>query len=101
MNLGKNFLRLSAFVGIALTLLVSEGAFAYGEYWQPSVQVDCQSFNYAPQQCGTGIYNITTVDLISQYSSRACIYGQTFGIAGNGMIWVGGGCRGRFAVSGY
>jgi hypothetical protein len=40
------------------------------------------------------------VRLVRQFSDRACIRGQTWGVRGN-SVWVSRGCRGRFAASPY
>jgi hypothetical protein len=57
-------------------------------------EIACESRNGQYQECRTGFMGRAT--LSQQTSSTACIEGRTWG-ARTGLVWVNGGCRGRFA----
>jgi hypothetical protein len=57
--------------------------------------VVCESRNYQQQFCATG--PIGRAQLVRQFSQAACIEGQTWGVARDG-IWVTGGCEGEFEI---
>lgn len=65
--------------------------------------IECSSLNYAYAECDAGRRGARSVTLVEQLSRRNrrggdCTYGSTYGITGNGNIWVNNGCRGRFQV---
>lgn len=83
----------------AAIFFIANSASAHG-YRQR--QVVCQSMNYSPAYCYTGLRYTQNIVLLQQYSSAACVPGQTFGGYGQGnAMWVGGGCRGLFLIEGF
>ena len=59
--------------------------------------IDCRSSGYNFTRC-----NVPWRDaqIVQQYSSSACVRGQTWGVD-NGGLWVNKGCAARFAPVGY
>lgn len=57
-------------------------------------EISCESRNGQYQECRTGFMG--RAQLVRQTSSTACVEGRTWGTR-NGVVWVNGGCRGRFA----
>jgi Protein of unknown function (DUF3011) len=58
-------------------------------------KVYCASDDFYRHFCSVNAYG--GVEIIRQRSESACIYGRTWGVAGN-SIWVDRGCRADFAV---
>lgn len=66
---------------------------------QPTVlNVTCSSVDYRRALCDTGL-NILSATVAVQHSNSACIQGQSWGTTGS-SLWVSGGCRATFTVSG-
>lgn len=58
----------------------------------------CESRDNRYRECATG--SRARARLVQNLSSSACIEGRTWGSRGD-IVWVDGGCRGRFAVAGW
>jgi hypothetical protein len=75
----------------ALALLVAAPA-AHAQYGGGG-DVVCESHDGRFQECRTPF---RAPSIGEQLSSAQCIEGRTWGLRGNGVVWVGGGCRARF-----
>jgi hypothetical protein len=58
-------------------------------------KIYCASDNFYRHFCP--IYANGRVELVRQRREASCVYGRTWGVAGDG-IWVDRGCRGEFAI---
>ncbi len=66
------------------------------------ISLVCESREFKHTNCSAGGLRITRVVLAARYSNKKCILNSSFGINGdNTAIWVDGGCRGLFTVSGF
>lgn len=73
------------------------GAYGYGD---ARYTVRCESDGGRQRECSAPVQ--APMVLQRQISDTPCIEGQTWGNAGNGRVWVRGGCRGDFApVAGW
>ncbi len=92
-NAGWGFSRISQDIA---TSLLGNGNWRPGAGWNQQA-VTCSSNDRRRRECQTPFRGRAV--LVENISSTACVEGRNWG-SGSGMIWVDGGCRGRFAPAG-
>jgi Protein of unknown function (DUF3011). len=92
-NAGWGFSRVSQDIA---TSLRGNDNWRPGAGWNQQA-VTCSSNDRRRRECQTPFRGRAV--LVENISSTACVEGRNWG-SGNGVIWVDGGCRGRFAPAG-